>query len=1007
MDGILSFKNLTKKIAIFLLVFFIFVFSDIKIADAKISAFGYGANADLATCKKADDTVVEDCKISSILTKSKLDNPNYKLENTNLNLERNFISRTFKLADFNISLDNFIKERLYKGDEGYFANKFERGFDYIPTEFSNFAKDLSPEETKSISLLWGTLGSNLETQETKLRNAKFITKSLAGNDQGVYSYEDLQIANLIYHYLKIYLTINKYLDINKNLLSQNVQTKLTTINNKLRKTIYHELYKKDSIKRADGCTTDGTELEKCTIFSQGSFTVRGFANTQDQKILVMPNVNLLKLDASKDSINVNNTQTDPNITNADPNTRNASGDRKECTQTKFWAWWGNDSIVGDPACSVAAYFINKIISGVASLVGVVVDLAGALFDWIYDKGVINFKDWVTGSGAYLIYKRIILSLIVSVMTFFVFYLIIRRLIDDDGDKMNKILPGLIITFLFVYFSFTITGWIIDQSNIITIKIYRSMTQQEENNEQGIATVLQRTLDLEKKSTKGNSDGNNVVSNFGVSYGSWDAVPFTLGQLVVNIVSVFVLFQGAILILSRTIILLLCMIFSPLMILPEGLTEFTDKYKKLVMDNFTGNILLGPVFMFLVLLAVEIGQATTSWMGATGNAPGYKPSLAEAPPNFLGGIISSVLVIVVLQLAISASKSLSGSMGEKLSGVIGKYTGKAGGLAFSGGKTLGGGALRGVMNNTKAGDKINDWITKGSTKSGLRGRLFSGAKNITEKYKLDGKEKKEEKESDHIVETYNKANTRQKDIIKKDLEKRALKGEKGAESALKKINKNIEDEKNTEFEREEKTKKRESYEQKEKGGEKPPDANEASHVEAGTKPTTPPTQNANAQGIPKENKEKGIQLHNSPHKEADEDNAHENDDRELVQHENNFTHSSKGDSSNNHNNDSQNKAIHTDNLQVVANNIQLLTGDKLVNRARKTNEEGAGPKAYISNGEESSMTQNKPVIISNNSREEKNVSGNQMKANINTAKKIISKNNKDEEYIEYEDIPAGK
>lgn len=390
--------------------------------------------------------------------------------------------------------------------------------------------------------------------------------------------------------------------------------------------------------------------------------------------------------------------------------------KADCDSEGFW----KTAFSVNSNCSIGAYLINIMIKGINSLVNIVVNLVGALFDWIYKTGVIDFKSWVEGSGAYTIYKTIILSLIVSVMTFFVFYLIIRRLIDDDGEKMNKILPRLILTALFVYFSFTITGWIIDQSNIITIYLYRSMTHNSVP-AQSIGQVFKSILSLENGGA--NSGSTGITDNFGISLGSWNAIPFTLGQLVVSIVGVFVLFQGAILILSRTIILLLCMIFSPIMLLPEGLTDFTDKYRKLVTDNFTGNVLLGPVFMFLVLLAVQIGQETTKWM--TSNSPSFDNAGVAVPTNFLGGIISSVLVIVVLQLAISASKSLSGSAGEKLSGVIGKY---AGGAAFGGGAKI----LRNTIGRGAAVAKDRGWMMgkEGSARHKFMTGLYNGAAKST-------------------------------------------------------------------------------------------------------------------------------------------------------------------------------------------------------------------------------------------------------------------------------------
>lgn len=379
--------------------------------------------------------------------------------------------------------------------------------------------------------------------------------------------------------------------------------------------------------------------------------------------------------------------------------------------------WGIVTNTSNSKCSIVAFLINNILLGINALTVIFVNLAGSLFDWIYNEGIINFKDLVNSSGAYIIYKTVILSLLVSVMTFIVFYLIIRRLIDDDGENMNKLLPKIIITALFVYFSFTVTGWIIDQSNIITIYLYRSLTHSEIA-VQPISTVFKNILSL----NNGGANSNYVNDNYGISLGSWDAIPYTAGQVLVSVVGVFVLFEGAILILTRAIVLLLCMIFSPIMLIPEGLTEFTDKYRKVIIDNFTGNVMLGPIFMFLVVLAVKIGTKATEMVT---NGPVLDSSAPANTTGFMAGILSSVIVITVLQLAISVSKSLSGSLGEKIGGQISKYTG---GAAFGGGAKI----LRNTVGAGALAAKNNGWMMgkKGSTQHRLMTGLYNGASKAT-------------------------------------------------------------------------------------------------------------------------------------------------------------------------------------------------------------------------------------------------------------------------------------
>ncbi len=709
MNRILNPKNLTKKIAIFFLLFFISVSSFLvnnlnkAKADVYIRNNLIGSDHILATSSNSD---IDNAKINKDVLEG----------------------------------DTSFKYLFLKGSSGYLSALKKNYVDAITTKYntaidsikSDANKDQEKTDLDAIKNNVIKLVSNSEIFLDTTYNYVFNTLRNDSSHGYVMAYGGTNQVNAVtnkarrlymYYYFndQILLIAIKYKD-SANSSMKDIYTyttdKIDTLKNGATGNLYAE----------EEALTD-EEINGSYIKTHTWDVTKGvFIGEKDNtiKINVIGSGDIFKLPITTDR--QKNNGTDPLIIPDNPEVGRGviASAVKDCRKDVNFGDFLNPISSDTPIiggrdqvldCSLGAYLINTIIQGINSLVNIVVSLAGALFDWIYQVGVIGFKDWVNNSGAYTIYKTIILSLIISVMTFFVFYLIIRRLIDDDGEKMNKILPKLILTALFVYFSFTITGWIIDQSNIITIYLYRSMTHQVEP-AQTIGEVFKNILNLEGGvSTKNTSLVND---NFGVSIGLWEAIPFTVGQLVVSIVGMFVLFQGAILLLSRTIILLLCMIFSPLMLLPEGLTEFTDKYKKLVTDNFTGNVLLGPVFMFLVFLAIEIGDKATQMIGSTGPA-----ATTGEPVGFLAGIISSVLVIVVLQLAISASKSLSGSMGEKLGGVIGKY---AGGAAFGGGAKI----LRNTLGRGAAAAKDKGWMMgkPGSGRHKFMSTLYNGMSKNT-------------------------------------------------------------------------------------------------------------------------------------------------------------------------------------------------------------------------------------------------------------------------------------
>jgi hypothetical protein len=153
---------------------------------------------------------------------------------------------------------------------------------------------------------------------------------------------------------------------------------------------------------------------------------------------------------------------------------------------------------------------------------------------------------------------------------------------------------------------------------------------------------------------------------------WSSVSYTFGQLLINLVGLYILFQAMILIFARSIVFLLCLIFSPIMVLPDGLPgkigEIITKYRGIVMTHFTNNLLLAPIFMFLMMLAIRIGKISENLIPDTSNLDAQ----TAGHPGFLGGMIKTIIVIVVMQLAITVAKNLSGEVGSTISGAISNF-----------------------------------------------------------------------------------------------------------------------------------------------------------------------------------------------------------------------------------------------------------------------------------------------------------------------------------------------
>lgn len=404
------------------------------------------------------------------------------------------------------------------------------------------------------------------------------------------------------------------------------------------------------------------------------------------------------------------TVNDQNEPIKDPETGLATQNSTEgqCSPTAgFW-----DTFIGGTNCSIIAYLVNLTLKGLTSIFGVFLTLAGKLLDWAIGFSIYNFSDLVANSGAYEVWRKVILALVTSLLLPLVFYYIIRMLIDNDTDKIQKILPKIIFTALFVYFSFTVVGFLIDQANILSIYIYRSLHSPD----QSIASSMESLIIGDPSLKDPDAPGK------GYSLGDWSAVPVMAIQLLMVGVGIMILFQAAILIFVRGVILILCLIFSPIMLLPSGIHSKIDEYRKKIIEYFTNSTIMAPVFLFLVLIAIKVGEAGSSIITNTDSLSTLSGT-STISGKLIGAAISGVISVIILQLAISTAKQLSGDIGNRISGKI---------SSFIGNTALGGTARLTRMGASKLvnNKKFNGWISKGGTRGRLALKLQKSANNST-------------------------------------------------------------------------------------------------------------------------------------------------------------------------------------------------------------------------------------------------------------------------------------
>jgi hypothetical protein len=236
--------------------------------------------------------------------------------------------------------------------------------------------------------------------------------------------------------------------------------------------------------------------------------------------------------------------------------------------------------------------------------------------------------------------------------FFIFillYIAIATILQLSGYGMKDLLVKIIIIALLVNFSLLICKVIIDASNILALQFYQNMTIQGGtvttglfgSNARDISAAFLEGFNPQKLLSTQNFENWQAAGGVTVVVGV--IVMFLLGSIM-NIVSAFILFAGAVLFVIRIAVLWLIMLLAPLaflaMVLPATKQYASEWWNKLFKQAF-----FAPAFLFLFFLVVKIiypGQ------GKTGILDSMFGSLAQNTANLNGinGFFASIITILI-------------------------------------------------------------------------------------------------------------------------------------------------------------------------------------------------------------------------------------------------------------------------------------------------------------------------------------------------------------------------
>ncbi|OGG47753.1 hypothetical protein A2761_02595 [Candidatus Kaiserbacteria bacterium RIFCSPHIGHO2_01_FULL_51_33] len=265
--------------------------------------------------------------------------------------------------------------------------------------------------------------------------------------------------------------------------------------------------------------------------------------------------------------------------------------------------------------------------------------------------------------------------------FFIFALLtiaIATILRVSGYGMKALLPRLIIVALLINFSLPITRVVIDASNLVANQFNNSMIAATN------ATAGTRP-----------SVGTTLLSRMGVKdmFGSIPTAKLDRGntaiililQITLNLITAWVFFMGAFVLIARLIAFVFLMVLSPaaffFAILPKTRKHF-DRW----LTTLVSQAAVAPLFVFLITVIVIVANSGFI-VGAQSKIPGFNE---QGEQGFaVNAFFNWAVIVGLLYIAVRVTKDLSGELGAAVTSFgFNKVLGTAG---FVGRHTLGLGA----------------------------------------------------------------------------------------------------------------------------------------------------------------------------------------------------------------------------------------------------------------------------------------------------------------------------
>lgn len=304
--------------------------------------------------------------------------------------------------------------------------------------------------------------------------------------------------------------------------------------------------------------------------------------------------------------------------------------------------------------------------------------------------------------------------------FFIFgllYIAIQTILGLAGGNTKRALAHIIIAAILVNFSLFATKVVIDAGNILAVSIWSKIqTGTGPAQIDSASKVILGGLDLQ---TIFDRPENKATLK---AMGNGEEMLVHAGGAIFMFIAGYIFLAAALMMVTRTIMLLLLMVFSPFAFMSFGLPKM-EQYGHQWLDKLIKQTFVAPIFIFMLYLnSIIINSGDLfSMSGSKGQ------SFVNA---FIGSgeyqiIFNFILMIGFLIASLSIANSYAGDVGSHARGWAKSATKWAGGLATAGAVGTGALAMRQTLGKVGMMGKDNKELHEAAAKGGLGGAIARG------------------------------------------------------------------------------------------------------------------------------------------------------------------------------------------------------------------------------------------------------------------------------------------